>query len=332
MCALSSAPSPSAISWRTTPYLVKEKIVDLLSPRSLTTFNALSRECYYLYDRRRRLHVVDAIALRLAVRTDGGFRAEIAIGTDSHDSRERNGVCLDRNAAVHLGVSLEESEKTTFEDNVKELTAFLRHIHAVGSVELDIVLDGKTPEAMDTLERIWSELGRSLESVNKIVVYHLPNTLWEPLFKNTENAESVALLESRHAVNDDYVDSDALIAGLSKIRHLKRFVCDYRIRPNDALLDVVCQKSDQLELCYIFGVDEESIGAFLAHGNFAHQCRLIFSFSEGFYQWTRVQKVLQGSSDHLEKFSLGTVPAAYSLVKDGRHFLVGLVKPYRAFL
>lgn len=122
-----------------------------------------------------------------------------------------------------------------------------------------------------------------------------------------------------------------LLQSLQQLRNpLRRFICDYLIRPNDELLELVSKKSEKLELMYIFGISEESIQNFVSKTKFGSNCKLIFSFSEGFYQWNRVEKSLKNSADWIEKFSTNNLPAAFKMTKSGSEILVGLIKPYRA--
>uniref|UniRef100_A0AC34QKZ9 Uncharacterized protein n=2 Tax=Panagrolaimus sp. JU765 TaxID=591449 RepID=A0AC34QKZ9_9BILA len=317
--------------WNLVPFLVKTKIVDELSFRSLPFFASCSRECFYLFNRFRAFHVVDSFSIFIQIENDGSFEAEISEGEDVNDLQEKDENVFDRNAANHLKVDLEHFEKHDFNDDVDGIKHFLKHVHAVGSIELDICC-ADSDDANRVLDEIWSELGRGLESAQKLIVHRFPNRLFPSLFLKAERVESLGLLSARRSFSDR-VDFEVLRQSLPNLRTpLRRFVCDYLIRPNDQLLEMISSKSKNLELLFIFGVSDEAIHEFIKKPLFAPKCKLIFSFSEGFYQWRQVGKAIECAADSTTKLSVTNLPAAFYLEKNRCRLLVALVKPYRAFV
>jgi hypothetical protein len=332
MCPLST-PTHSKFDWKSTPFLVKKKIIEQLSPRSIGTLALTSRECYYLTDKYRHLHIVDSLSINLSISNDGSFKATIFEGEDFDDERSKDEFCIfDRNASTHLALTFEHSPETIiFEEKLCELIEFLKHVHAIGTIELDIQCCETSEDAMKCFDIIWCELGRGLESAQKIILHRFPNSLLTSLFKSIQKCDSLALLSCRRSISDS-IDSTSLLSAAKFLPPLKRFVCDYLIRPNDSLLQILSTKFDDLELLYIFGISEKTIESFLRSASISHNCRIIFSFSEGFYQWSRIEKAIRSSSKWIEKLPINTLPAAYSAIRGDSNILIGLVKPYRALL
>uniref|UniRef100_A0A914Y2L1 F-box domain-containing protein n=1 Tax=Panagrolaimus superbus TaxID=310955 RepID=A0A914Y2L1_9BILA len=331
MCPLST-PTHSKFDWNTTPFLIKKKIIENLSPRSAGIFSAVSRECYYLTQKYRHLHIVDSLSINLAITKNGNFKATIFEGEDFDDERSKNDCIFDRNASTHLALTFENSPETIiFEEKIAELIEFLKHVHAIGTIEIDIQCDETSAAAMECLGYIWKELGSGLESAQKIILHRFPNSLLSSLFKSIQRCDSLALLSCRRSISDS-IDSTSLLTAAKFLPPLKRFVCDYLIRPNDALLQILSPKFDDLELLYIFGISEKTIESFLRSTSISHNSRLIFSFSEGFYQWARIEKAIRNSSKWIEKLPINTLPAAYSAIRGDSNILIGLIKPYRALL
>ncbi|KAE9551152.1 hypothetical protein FO519_005639 [Halicephalobus sp. NKZ332] len=329
MCPMTT-PTASCFDWNKTPYLVKEKIVEYLTPRTLPVFASLSRECYYLYHSLRFLHIVDSVSISIKIEKNGEFEAEIYEGEDIDDDLEKSENLLDRNASSHLGIEFRDSEKIVFDD-LKQFKKFLKHVHVVKSMEIDVSCRD-TEESRITFEEIFEDFQNGFESIQKLIIHRIPDKYLFSIFKNCEKLDSLSLLSTRRSF-EEKIDPKILHQSLQQLRSpLRRFVCDYLTRPNDILLDLISKKSDNLELLYIFGASEESIQNFFSKSKLGEKCKFIFSFSEGFYQWNRVEKVLKNSSDWIEKFSVNNLPAAFRMSKSGSDILVGLIKPYRALL
>lgn len=153
--------------WNLVPFLVKKKIVDELSFRSLAFFASCSRECFYLFNKFRDFHVIDSFSIFIQIKNDGSFEVEISEGEDVNDLQEKNENVFDRNASNHLKVDLEHGEKHIFNNNLIGIKQFLKHVHATGSIELDICC-ADSENARFVLDEIWQELGRGFESIQKV--------------------------------------------------------------------------------------------------------------------------------------------------------------------
>ena len=161
-----TTPTASCFDWNKTPYLVKEMIVENLTPRTLPLFASLSSECYYLYHNLRSLHIVHSLSILIKIEEDGKFQGEIVEGDDVDDEIDRNENIFDRNASSHLGIEFKDPTKLVFE-NLREFKKFLKHIHVIGSMELDISCRD-SEEAEFVLNSIWEELSKGFESVQKV--------------------------------------------------------------------------------------------------------------------------------------------------------------------
>uniref|UniRef100_A0AC34FRJ8 F-box domain-containing protein n=1 Tax=Panagrolaimus sp. ES5 TaxID=591445 RepID=A0AC34FRJ8_9BILA len=223
MCPLST-PTYSKFDWNTTPFLIKKKIIENLSPRSAGIVSSVSRECYYLTEKYRHLHIVDSLSFNLTISNDGSFKATIFEGEDFDDERSKNDCIFDRNASTHLALTFENSPETiVFEEKLCELLEFLKHVHAIGTIEIDIQCNETSEAAIECLELIWNELGRGLESAQKIILHRFPNSLLTSLFKSIQRCDSLALLSCRRSISDS-IDSTSLLAAAKFLPPLKRFV------------------------------------------------------------------------------------------------------------
>ena len=161
-----TTPTASCFDWNKAPYLVKEKIIESLTPRTLSVFASLSRECYYLYHNLRFLHIVDSLSISIRIEEDGKFQSEIIEGEDIDEENDKNENMFDRNANSHLGIEFKDPKKITFED-LKDFKKFLKHVHVIGSMELDISCRDST-NAGFVLESIWEDLSQGFESIQKV--------------------------------------------------------------------------------------------------------------------------------------------------------------------
>ena len=182
MCPLST-PTHSSFDWNLAPFLVKKQIIDELTPRSVGILSSVSRECYYLTEKYRHLHIIDSCSFNLQIFNNGSFKATIFEGCDIDDERDKAEGIFDRNAVTHLALHFDANPETIiFEEKRQDLIDFLRHVHAIGTIEIDIQCDEASKDAKATLETIWNEFGRGLESAQKVGISWLSNNFAKRFF------------------------------------------------------------------------------------------------------------------------------------------------------